>query len=75
MVIECEYLTAINCRKMHPCHKLFALPIMDRPRDRLYDSKKGDKKTMRAALTLRKERAHKNEAMLDAAFGDPSFLP
>ena len=48
---------------------------MDRPRDRLYDSKKGDKKTMRAALTLRKERAHKNEAMLDAAFGDPSFLP
>ena len=61
---------------MQPCRELFALLIIDRLRDRLNDSKKGDEKMMRAALTLREERAHENEAMLDAAFGDPSaFLP
>ena len=76
MVIECEYLTAINCRKMQPCRELFALISIDRPRDRLNDSKKGDEKMMRAVFTLREERAYENEAMLDAAFGDPlAFLP
>jgi len=56
--------------------EFLALPIIGRPRDLLYDAKKGDEKTMRAAFTLREERAHETEAMLDAAFGDPAaFLP
>jgi len=67
---------AYTTRIDEPIREFLALLIIGRLQEILHDSKKGDKKTMRAAFTLCKERMHKNKAILNATFGELSaFLP